>query len=53
MLAPATYTISEVPKPGWIQTTPASSAVVTVAPGGPAVNLVFGNWRKSSDSDAR
>lgn len=53
VLAPATYTISEVPKPGWTQTTPAGPAVVTVAPGGPAVNLVFGNWRKSDYSDSR
>lgn len=45
VLAPATYTISEVPKAGWSQTTPKipPNPVVTVVPGGPAVNLVFGN----------
>jgi hypothetical protein len=53
VLAPATYAISEVQQAGWIQTTPVSPTVVTVAPGGPAVNLVFGNWRTSNDSDSR
>lgn len=46
--APATYTITEVAQPPWIQTTPTNptSPVVTVTPGGPVVDLVFGNWRK-------
>lgn len=49
VLAPATYAISEVPQAGWIQTTPVSSAnpLVTVTPGGPVVNLLFGNWRST------
>ncbi len=46
--APATYVVSEVPKTGWSQTTPVnpSNPVVTVTPGGPLVNLLFGNWGK-------
>ncbi len=48
VLAPATYVVSEVPRKGWTQTTPVNPAnpVVTVTPGGPLVNLVFGNWGK-------
>jgi hypothetical protein len=48
VLAPATYTISEVSQPGWIQSFPVSppNHVVTVNPGGPAINLLFGNWRE-------
>jgi hypothetical protein len=47
VLAPGTYAVSEVRKPGWVQTTPVnpSNPLVTVTPGGPAVNLLFGNWR--------
>jgi hypothetical protein len=43
--APATYTISEVPKAGWVQSTPSNPAdpVVTVAPGATTPNLLFGN----------
>lgn len=50
--APGVYTISEVAQPFWTQTTPANPAVVTVSLGGPAVNLLFGNWRPGS-SDPR
>ena len=48
VLAPATYVISEVPQAGWVQTVPVNPAnpIVTVTPGGPVVNLLFGNWRK-------
>ncbi len=47
--APATYTISENAQTGWTQTFPVNPAnpVVTVTPGGPVVNLLFGNWRKT------
>jgi len=48
VLAPATYTISEVTQGGWVQTTPTNptNPTVTVTPGGPLVNLTFGNWLK-------
>ena len=45
--APATYTISEVLQPGWIQTAPGAPGTYTVpvVPSG-SVNLSFGNqWR--------
>lgn len=42
VLAPATYTISELTQSGWTQTT--TNPVVPVNPGGPVVNLLFGNW---------
>jgi SdrD B-like domain len=53
VLAPATYAISEVPKAGWIQTTPVNPAnpLVTVTPGGAVVNLAFGNWHKKFFDD--
>jgi hypothetical protein len=54
VLAPATYAISVVSEAGWIQTAPVNppTHTVTVNPGGPAVNLVFGNWRKIHPGEA-
>ncbi|HEX4953576.1 MAG TPA: SdrD B-like domain-containing protein [Thermoanaerobaculia bacterium] len=54
VLAPATYAISEVSQVGWIQTTPVNpqNPLVTLTPGGPVVNLVFGNRSKGhADED--
>lgn len=51
VLAPATYVISEVQKPGWIQTAPTpANPVVTVTPGG-VLDLAFGNWRQGVPGD--
>jgi RHS repeat-associated protein len=43
-LAPGTYTVAEVPQPGWVQTAPASKTyTVTVGSGQDITGNIFGN----------
>ena len=43
-LAPATYTVRELPQAGWTQTYPADGHTVTVGPGETADDVDFGNY---------